>query len=106
MRLDLFMKKTYLLKRREWARELCDEGLVRVNGSPRKASHEVKLGDELAFPLYNRSLRVRVLDLPAGSISKGEQWSFVEILEDKRVPMDESLLMDPSMPRAKAPRDH
>jgi ribosomal 50S subunit-recycling heat shock protein len=48
VRLDLFLKKTHLVKRRELARELCDEGMVRVNGTPRKPSHEVRLGDE--FP--------------------------------------------------------
>ena len=38
VRLDLFLKKTHLVKRRELARELCEEGMVRVNGTPRKAS--------------------------------------------------------------------
>ena len=59
MRLDLFLKKTHLVKRRELSRELCEEGMVRVNGVPRKPSHEVKLGDELLFPLYNRIIRAR-----------------------------------------------
>ena len=106
MRLDLFLKKTHLLKRREVARELCDEGMVRVNGSPRKASCEVKAGDELAFPLYNRLLKVRVLGLPESNIAKSDQWSFVEILEDKRMPLDDSLLEDPTLPRSTPPREH
>lgn len=106
MRLDLFLKKTHLVKRREWARELCDEGMVRVNGSPRKGSQDLKPGDEIAFPLFNRALRVRVLAIPAGNIPKGEQWSYVEVLEDKRIALSDNLLEDPTAPRVKAPREH
>ncbi len=106
MRLDLFLKKTHLLKRRELAHELCEEGMVRVNGTPRKASYDVKAGDELSFPIYNRALKVRVLDLPGANISRGDQWSFVEILEERRMPFDEGPLEDPTAPRPKRPSDH
>ena len=106
LRLDLFLKKTHLLKRRELARELCDEGVVRVNGIPRKASFELKIGDELLFPVYNRILRVRVLDIPAGSVPKTSQWSMVEILEEKRLPVDFGPGEDPTIPRPKTPTEH
>ncbi len=106
MRLDLFLKKTYLLKRRELARELCDEGVVRVNGVPRKASFEVKIGDELLFPVYNRTLRVRILDIPIGTVAKANQWSMVEILEEKRLPVDFGPGEDPTIPRPKTPTEH
>ena len=43
MRLDLFLKKTHLLKRREMARELCDEGMVRVNGAPHSCTAHTTL---------------------------------------------------------------
>lgn len=106
MRLDLFLKKTHLLKRRELARELCEEGMVRVNGTARKASFEVKAGDELAFPIYNRALKVRILGIPEGTLAKSDQWSFVEVLEEKRLPMDEGTFEDPTLPRPKTPREH
>ena len=106
MRLDLFLKKTHLLKRRELARELCDEGVVRVNDVPRKASFELKVGDELLFPVYNRILKVRVLDIPVGSVPKTSQWSMVEILEEKRMPMDFGPSEDPTVPRPKTPTEH
>jgi len=106
VRLDLFLKKTHLLKRREMARELCDEGMVRVNGAPRKASFEVKAGDQLDFPVFNRLLKVRILGLPESNISKSDQWSFVEVLEEKRMAFDEGPLEDPTVPRPKRPSDH
>lgn len=106
MRLDLFLKKTHLLKRREMARELCDEGMVRVNDIPRKASFEVKAGDHLDFPVFNRLLKVRILGIPETSVAKSDQWSFVEVLEEKRMPFDEGPLEDPTIPRPKRPSDH
>lgn len=106
MRLDLFLKKTHLVKRRELARELCEEGMVRVNGTPRKASHEVRLGDELLFPLYNRIIRARVLNLPEGSVPRGDQWSFIEILEEKWAPVEDSYGVDPMAAKPKTPTNH
>jgi ribosomal 50S subunit-recycling heat shock protein len=106
LRLDLFLKKTHLLKRRELARELCDEGVVRVNGVPRKASFELKVGDELLFPIYNRIIRARVLEIPVGNVPKTSQWSMVEILEEKRLVMDLGPGEDPTLPRPKTPTEH
>ena len=106
MRLDLFLKMTHLVKRRELARELCEEGVVRVNGTPRKPAHEVRPGDELLFPLYNRIIRARVLNLPDGSVPKGDQWSFVEVLEERRAGVEDPYTTDPLSPRPKPPTNH
>lgn len=105
MRLDAFLKKTHLLKRRELARELCDAGMVRVNGAPRKASSEVAAGDELQFPVYNRMLRVRVLGMPEGNVPKAEQWSYVELLEERKLLVDDGW-EEPPFGVAKKPLDH
>ena len=106
MRLDAYLKKSHLIKRRELAHALCDEGMVRVNGQPRKASHEVKPGDELDFPLYSRLLKVRILGLPEGNMGKAEQWALFEVLEEKRVPLDMGLAEDPFAAPPKNPRSH
>jgi ribosomal 50S subunit-recycling heat shock protein len=106
MRLDLFLKTTHLVKRRELAKELCEEGMVRVNGAPRKASAEIAIGDELDFPVYNRLLKVKVLDIPKGNLPKGSQWSFIEILEEKRFPADDCLWEETSKPAPKPPTFH
>lgn len=106
MRLDAFLKKTHLVKRRELSRELCDEGMVRVNGAPKKAATEVKAGDELQFPLFNRLLRVRVLAIPEGNAAKHDQWSFVEVLEEKRLTWDDGSGPDPFQAARKSPTNH
>lgn len=105
MRLDAFLKKTHLLKRRELARELCEEGMVRINGVPRKASVEIKAGDEVQFPLYNRILKVRVLEVPQGNVSKSDQWSYFEVLEEKKLLMDEGW-DEASTVKHKSPTEH
>jgi ribosomal 50S subunit-recycling heat shock protein len=106
MRLDQFLKATHLVKRRELAKELCDDGCVRVNGSPRKPSAEVSPGDVLDFPVYNRLLKVRVLGVPKGDTPKGGQWEFVEVLEEKRFSVDEGPGPWPTDGRAKTPTYH
>jgi len=106
MRLDLFLKTTHLVKRRELAKELCDEGMVRVNGNPKKASAEVSIGDELLFPIYNRMLKVKVLDVPKGKLPKGSQWSFIEILEEKRFAVDDGMGGDTFRPAQKPTTFH
>lgn len=107
MRLDAFLKKSLLIKRRELANQLCDEGMVRVNDIPRKASHELKAQDVLEFPLYNRVLKVRILELPEGNVKRADQWSLFEVLEDKRLPLDLGYGgEDPFAPPAKPPRNH
>ena len=106
VRLDAYLKKSHLIKRRELASGLCEEGMVRVNGHPRKAAHDVKVGDEVEFPLFSRHLKVRVLGLPEGNAPKSDQWSFFEVLEEKRIPLDMGLMEDPLAPHGKPPRSH
>ena len=101
IRLDLFLKTTHLIGHRELAKEMCEEGMVRVNGVPRMASAEISVGDVLAFPVFNRLLKVKVLSVPKGNLPKGSQWSCVEILEEKRFPAE-----GPSTLPQKAPNYH
>jgi len=106
MRLDQFLKATHLVKRRELAKELCEEGMVRINGSPRKASAEVSAGDQLDFPIYNRLLKVKVLDVPKGNLPKGNQWSFIEILDERRFPVEDCFGGDSLRQPQKPPTYH
>lgn len=106
MRLDAFLKKSLLIKRRELANQLCDEGMVRVNGVPRKASHDVKAGDELEFPLFAKVLRVRILEIPEGNVSRADQWSLFEVLEEKRIPVELAYGDEPTSGSQKTPRSH
>ena len=82
MRLDLFLKKTRLVRQRQMAKALCDGGAVHVNDRCAKPSQEVRPGDRIRLQLPRRDLEVRVLELPQGNVSRRTAPEFVETLQD------------------------
>lgn len=82
MRLDLFLKKTCIVRQRSLAKTICDAGAVHMNGHPAKASQAVQAGDRVRLHLAHRDLEFRVLDLPHGNVAKRDAPRFVEILSD------------------------
>lgn len=81
MRLDQFLKLSRLIKQRSVAKWACDAGRVEVLGRKAKAGTEVRVGDELTIGLRDRTLRVRVLEIPTGNVSKGRAPTLYELLE-------------------------
>ena len=63
MRLDKFLKVSRLIKRRTIANEACDAGKIVINGTPAKASYNVKMGDVIEINMGARSLKVKVTNL-------------------------------------------
>lgn len=63
MRLDKYLKVSRLIKRRTVANEACDGGRVTINGTPAKASREVKPGDVIEIRFGARTTRVEVLSI-------------------------------------------
>ena len=61
MRLDLFLKKTAIIKRRTIAKEIVLRGLVSINGKVAKPSSEVKDGDVLNMKLGNHLIEAKAL---------------------------------------------
>ena len=83
MRLDLFLKRTYLVKYRQTVCNLCKEGAILINGLPGNIGDEICVGDELLISLFNQTFRAQVLCLPTNSAAKGHQWSYIDIIEEK-----------------------
>ena len=63
MRLDKYLKVSRLIKRRTVANEACDNTRVSVNGSPAKASYDVKVGDRIEIQFGARTVAVEVLQV-------------------------------------------
>ncbi len=61
MRLDLFLKKYGIIKRRSVAQDMIKGGRVRVNGRVVKPSHGVEDGDEIEVFFGNRYLKIRAV---------------------------------------------
>ena len=62
MRLDLFLKKTAIIKRRTIAKEYCLRGLVLINKKEAKPSSEVNDGDivNITFGEKNFDIRAKI----------------------------------------------
>ena len=85
MRLDSFLKLSRIVKRRSQAKELCDDGVVKVNGQPAKPAKEIKPGDVVEIDTISRYLKFRVLQVPdSKNVSKRKAKKLVEILEDRK----------------------
>lgn len=85
MRLDLFLKLSRLCPRRTLAQELCDAGLVLLNGRSAKSAHAVKAGDEITIRRRDRETTARVLIAPVTSnVSRRDASQLVEVVSEKR----------------------
>ncbi|WP_456396933.1 S4 domain-containing protein [Desulfurobacterium sp.] len=73
------------MKRRSQAKILCNEGVVRLNGSVAKASKEVKEGDIIEIDTVNRYLKFKIEVIPAGkNVSKKMACKLITIIEDNK----------------------
>ncbi len=85
MRLDKFLQLTGLVKRRSLAKELCDAGRIRLNGKTAKAAAEVQVGDIVEGEVGWERWKVRVLQIPKGSVASNRRSEFVEVIERSSV---------------------
>ncbi|HBK86442.1 MAG TPA: hypothetical protein DDZ53_10470 [Firmicutes bacterium] len=83
MRLDKYLKVSRLIKRRTLAKEVCDQGRVKVNDRIAKASNELKVGDVLTLDFGQRVLRVRV-ERFQNTARKEEAELLFTVLDDMR----------------------
>lgn len=70
LRLDKFLKVTRIIKRRTIAKEVADNGNIKVNGIERKSSYTVKKGDILDIKYFSKNIKVEILDLPPENLKK------------------------------------
>lgn len=81
MRLDKFLKVSRLIKRRTVANEVSDMGRISVNGNPAKAGKQLKEGDVIEIEYANRTVKAKVLRIPANNVSIQEAPTLYEIVE-------------------------
>jgi ribosomal 50S subunit-recycling heat shock protein len=83
MRLDLFLKASRLCPRRSVAQQLCDAGLVLLNGTPVKSAHVVRVDDQLTIRRRDKEMVVRVSSVPdARQTSRKDAASLYELLSE------------------------
>lgn len=84
MRLDVFLKKTLIVKQRNAGKELCDKELIRVNGATSKPAREVKVGDIIEIETIKGVQKYRILKIPQGNIKKDEVVQYYEDCNNDR----------------------
>ncbi|WP_436878511.1 RNA-binding S4 domain-containing protein [Mammaliicoccus sciuri] len=83
MRLDKYLKVSRLIKRRTLAKEVSDQGRVKVNGQVAKARTTVSVEDELEIRLGNRIIVVKVTGLSEHANKENAKTMFEVIKEEK-----------------------
>lgn len=84
MRVDLFLKRTRIIKQRDAAKRACDRGMVTISGRPAKPGHQVAARDIVVVEWPDRRLELEVLDVPAGNVSKAQAQSLYHVLSDEQ----------------------
>ncbi|MBO1515132.1 RNA-binding S4 domain-containing protein [Metabacillus bambusae] len=84
MRLDKFLKVSRIIKRRTLAKEIADQGRISINGTPGKASSNVKIGDELLIRFGQRLMTVEIIDLKE-TTRKEEASELYRVVKEERV---------------------
>ena len=84
LRLDLYLKRSGLVKRRPLAATLCDNGYVNLNGRPAGPGKAVKVGDRVEIRYARKKVLVEVTEIPGKQVKKGEGYKIQneEIIEE------------------------
>ena len=83
MRLDVFLKRTGLLKQRTLAKDACDGGRIRVGGRPAKAGKEIAPGDTIALETAWGFLEIEVTGLPDRNYKRHDGQAFYRVREER-----------------------
>jgi ribosomal 50S subunit-recycling heat shock protein len=84
LRLDKYLKVSRLIKRRTVAKEIADQGRIRINGNAAKAGSNVAIGDELHIQFGHRLVTVEVTEIKETS-KKEEASSMYKVVKEEAV---------------------
>lgn len=82
MRLDKFLKVSRLVKRRTVANSISELGRVFVNGNIAKPAKQLKVGDIIMIEYANKTLQVKVLEIPSGNVPVQMASTLYETIQD------------------------
>ncbi len=91
LRLDLYLKRSRLVKRRSLAATLCQNGYVKLNDREASPGKGVRVGDRIEIRYAREQLLVEVVDLPSAT-RKSTNSSYSIISSE---PVNEELIQEP-----------
>lgn len=83
MRLDKFLKVSRLIKRRPLAKEIAEQGRIKINGTVAKPSTIVSVDDEVEIMFGQKIVTVKVLELKE-HVKKDDVASLYEVIREER----------------------
>ncbi len=84
MRLDKFLKVSRLIKRRPLAKQVADQGRIRINDLQAKASSNLEVGDDVEIRFGQTILTIKVIELK-DHVKKDEATNLYKIIKEERV---------------------
>jgi ribosomal 50S subunit-recycling heat shock protein len=81
MRIDQYLKKTSIFKKRTEAKIMCERNLIKLNGRPSKPSKSVMTGDVIEIETPHGIKQIRVLQIPTGNVSKDHKELYYEEIQ-------------------------
>lgn len=85
MRLDLYLKKVRIFKKRNLAKLACERKMVSLNGKEAKPSSKVEEGDRIKVSLPLWEIEGTVLAIPVGNVKKDDVPQFFMIEKEIRI---------------------
>ena len=84
MRLDKFLKVSRLIKRRPLAKQVADQGRIKINDLQAKASSNLTVGDQVEIKFGQTILTIQVEDLK-DHVKKDEATNLYKIIKEENV---------------------
>lgn len=83
MRLDKYLKIARIIKRRPLAKEIAEQGRIKVNGNVVKPSVDVQPGDEMEIRFAHTILTINILQVK-DHVRKDEVTGLYEIIREEK----------------------
>lgn len=84
MRLDKFLKVSRLIKRRPLAKQVADQGRIKINDLKAKASSNLSIGDLVEIKFGQTLLTIEVTELK-DHVRKDEATNLYKIIKDEKI---------------------
>ena len=91
MRLDKFLKVSRVIKRRTLAKEISDDGRVKVNDRAAKAGTDLSVGDIVEIEFGRKIVTLEVVQLEAHA-KKEDADRMYRIIKEQKIEKDSSFL--------------
>ncbi|KPH75766.1 MULTISPECIES: RNA-binding S4 domain-containing protein [Bacillaceae] len=84
MRLDKFLKVSRIIKRRTLAKEVAEQGRIKINGNQAKASSILSKGDELTIQFGQKIVTFKVNDIRE-TVKKDEAETLYTLVKEEKI---------------------